>query len=298
MIAKTATNPLERLKMLSQTGEHGARVEPSPPSSSSARQIYRSILRNEGPRGLWAGNGANLLRVAPAKAVVFASNDYYQSFLRNLFRIDERAALPTHMAFLAGGLSGTTATAVTYPLDFARGRISGKLASPEGIKHYDGIVRTMMRTVREEGSKALYRGVAPTLLGAMPYEGIKFGTVGALERMFPPPPPPRVDDGDDGGGNAKPSVWRKVVFGGLGGAAAGLITYPNDTVRRLLQLQGSRGTTAVYRGYWDCARKIYAEHGVRRFYLGATINVVRMGPNAAVQFGSYEALKRLTEKWF
>ena len=61
MIAKTATNPLERIKMLSQTGEHGANKG----AKVSVIDIYKKIVRNEGILGLWAGNGANLLRVFP-----------------------------------------------------------------------------------------------------------------------------------------------------------------------------------------------------------------------------------------
>merc|ERR1719223_1570938 len=81
----------------------------------------------------------------------------------------------------------------------------------------------------------------------------------------------------------KAPIWRKIFLGGI---MAGLITYPNDTVRRLLQLQGSRGTTNVYTGYWDCVRKTYRNHGVQRFYHGLGINLIRMAPNTAVQFGS------------
>jgi len=65
MIAKTATNPLDRIRMLSQTGEHGGGA------NHSIVGLYRSILRHEGILGLWAGNGANLLRVFPSKAIVF-----------------------------------------------------------------------------------------------------------------------------------------------------------------------------------------------------------------------------------
>lgn len=130
----------------------------------------------------------------------------------------------------------------------------------------------------------MYKGIQPTILGAMPYEGIKFGTVGVLEQIFPA----RSDQ--------PPSYYaiRKMFMGGMGGVMAGLITYPNDTIRRLLQLQGSRGTTVHYKGYWDCAIKVYKAEGIRRFYLGLTINLIRMAPNAAVQFGSYEILKRWT----
>ena len=87
---------------------------------------------------------------------------------------------------------------------------------------------------------------------------------------------------------------QKMVFGGIGGIMAGIITYPNDTVRRLLQIQGSRGTVNAvqFTGYWDCVRKTYHAEGIRRFYRGCAINIIRMAPNTAIQFGSYELLKQ------
>lgn len=278
MIAKTATNPLERIKMLSQTGEHGLQ-------SAGIMNLYRSILKHEGILGLWAGNGANLLRVFPAKAVVFSSNDMYQGLFRKLTKIPDDQKLAPFYAFFAGGFAGMTASAFTYPLDFARGRISGKLATEGQQKQYKGIIRTVIVSVRDEGFFALYKGVTPTLVGALPYEGIKFGTVGFLEKTFPTE-------------EKTTTPLRKMLFGGLGGVTAGLITYPNDTIRRLLQLQGSRGTKAEYSGYWDCVRKTYKAEGIGRFYRGVTINIIRMAPNAAVQFGSYELLKQMTAKYF
>lgn len=291
MIAKTVTNPIDRIRMLSQTGEHGA--------SSGAKvtpvQLYRSIIQNEGVLGLWAGNGANLLRVFPAKAVVFSSNDFYRNSFGYLYwgstdsYFENSGQLPWILSFLSGGMAGMSASAATYPLDLARGRITGKLAGPGGKKYYRGIVNTVIVTAREEGVKALYKGVTPTLLGAIPYEGLKFGTVAMLELMFP-----KQEENVSTANN----VARKIMFGGAGGIVAGLMTYPNDTVRRLLQLQGSKGTTEHYAGYLDCVRKTYAKFGMERFYRGALINIIRMAPNTAIQFGSYELLKHYTEAYF
>ena len=293
MIAKTATNPLDRIRMLSQTGEHGGGSGGGGRRGGgqhSALALYRSILRNEGVMGLWAGNGANLLRVFPAKAVVFSTNDLYRNATRAGTGRAPSDPLPVHLSFLAGGMAGVTASAATYPLDLARGRITGKLAGPSGRKHYRGIGGTVATTVREEGFRALYKGITPTLLGALPYEGLKFGTVGMLEAALPPP------GEEEEGLGPPPGVLRKVLFGGCGGIVAGLMTYPNDTVRRLLQLQGSRGTTAVYGGYWDCVRRVYGAHGIGRFYAGVGVNLIRMAPNTAIQFGSYELLKRLSDR--
>lgn len=282
--------------MLSQTGEHSGASSGGGQKKASIFNIYRDIIRNEGFfRGLWAGNGVNLIRIFPAKAVVFASNDMYKSTLRKWSGTPSNQPLSGSLSFLAGGLAGMTASACTYPLDFARGRISGKLglAGVEGGKQYNGIISTIVLTVKDEGVLALYKGITPTLMGAMPYEGIKFGTVGVLEKAFPP----RTTDDCDSDSSKPASPLRKMLFGGIGGVMAGLITYPNDTVRRMLQLQGSRGTTHHYQGYWDCVRQVYRQDGIARFYRGCFINIVRMAPNTAVQFGSYELLKQYTANW-
>ena len=293
--------------MLSQTGEHSAVASAGSrqPTPAGIVSLYRDILRREGVVGLWAGNGVNLLRVFPAKAVVFSANDLYRQGLSRALELwqpqyaSTKKSLSGGWSFLAGGLAGMTATLVTYPLDFARGRIAGKLAtgsaSGGGVekKAYGGIVSTLVLTIKDEGLLALYKGVAPTLLGAMPYEGIKFGTVGLLESAFPI----QSRSGEKDSSSLSPAV-RKMIFGGTGGVMAGLITYPNDTIRRLLQLQGSRGTTVVYKGYFDCLMQTVRHGGgVPRLYAGLGANLLRMAPNAAVQFGAYEFLKRHTADW-
>ncbi len=48
----------------------------------------------------------------------------------------------------------------------------------------------------------------------------------------------------------------------------------------------------------DCVRKTYAKFGIERFYRGVFVNIVRMAPNTAIQFGSYELLKQFTSGYF
>jgi Mitochondrial carrier protein len=330
MIAKTVTNPLERIKMLSQTGEYnvvasGGAINATNTANRSVgggfiatlqniSQIYRSIIRNEGVLGLWAGNGINLLRVFPNKAIIFSTNDMYTRYLHQMYfgsSSQTHQTLPPVYSFLAGGLAGMTATAVTYPLDLARGRIAGKVglvagksatevavttaAAPVNAatvpvqkKVYSGMIQTILVTVKDEGFLGLYKGITPTMLGAMPYVGIQFGTVGLLEKYFG-----RTSNDP----KKKHDPLQKMVFGGIGGIMAGVITYPNDTIRRMLQLQGSRGTVIQYNGYFHCLTTVVKEHGVSRLYRGLTINMIRMAPNTAVIFGSYEMLKHLTAQW-
>ena len=124
---------------------------------------------------------------------------------------------------------------------------------------------------------ALFRGVGPTLFGSFPYEGIKFGTYGWLKR-------------NDGGSGS--SLWRA----GCGAAAATLahvITYPNDTVRRRLQIQGTPGSELRYDGAFDCFFKMWKQEGWRSLYAGIRVTILRGVPNTGIQFCVYEACKDL-----
>jgi hypothetical protein len=324
MIAKTVTNPLERIKMLSQTGEYNVATSGVNGTSTAngggfvstmrnISQIYRSIIQNEGIIGLWAGNGVNLLRVFPNKAIIFSTNDIYKRYMHQLYfgssPQSQQQVLPPIYSFLAGGFAGMTGTAVTYPLDLARGRIAGKVglvssavasnteaivqtnpATATKTKVYSGMIQTILVTIKDEGFLALYKGITPTLVGAMPYVGIQFGTVSVLEKYFG-----RSAVGHDTKKQHDP--LQKMLFGGVGGIMAGVITYPNDTIRRMLQLQGSRGTVVQYNGYFHCLATIVQQYGISRLYRGWTINIIRMAPNTAVTFGSYELLKHVTSRW-
>lgn len=283
------------MKLLSQTGHTGSTKSSTTRPNTNIFQLYKEIVQREGlVRGLWAGNGVNLIRIFPAKAVVFASNDVYKRNLQELIGGSSTGSTTktskTTISFVAGSLAGMTATAVTYPLDLIRGRISGTLAASQASntavkKHYSGIMSTLVLTVRDEGFLALYRGVTPTLLGAIPYEGIKFGTVGVCESVLFPKTESSYD-----------ASTRKLLFGGLGGVLAGLITYPNDTIRRLLQLQGSRSESGIqYRGYFHCLTHTVQTQGISRLYSGLGINLIRMAPNTALQFYAYAKLKEWSD---
>ena len=91
--SKTAMAPLERARILLQVGRDTSFVE-----------ALRRVWRTEGLQGLWAGNGASILRVFPARGIAFAVNERLRPYVKR------------HAAgsFAAGGLAGMCAAAATY----------------------------------------------------------------------------------------------------------------------------------------------------------------------------------------
>eukprot|EP00945_MAST-04E_sp_MAST-4E-sp1_P006454 g6454.t1 len=264
-VAKTATSPLERIRVLAQTGggEKGIRATAS------------AIMEAEGVKGFWRGNFTNCLRIFPAKGVLFACNDVYKDLLRQVFRF--KGPDPKILAFGSGACAGITACILTYPLDFARTRLAGVTGRDIGL---GGVLR---EAIKENGYKSLYRGCWPTILGAVPYEGIKFGVYGYFS---------------ENGANEM-TVQSKMFYGALSGVTAGVFVYPNDTVRKIMQISGSQGDhhgQRLYSSFLDCYRTTYRKGGLGRFYHGALPYLLRSVPNAAIQFSVYESLKTMVIK--
>jgi len=260
-IAKTLVAPFERVKILCQTGQ-----------TQGLLLTYKQVMQEEGFLGFWRGNYANVIRIIPSKGVLCMCSDAFRDMLRG----PNDVVLPTWKSVASGALSGATAVVCTYPLDLVRGRVSGNLGK---ANRYTGILTTVRLTIKEEGFAALYRGVGPTLAGAFPYEGIKFGVYDFLKRHAP-----RDEKG-------KLSEVTKLTIGAAAGTAAGVVMFPNDTVRRRIQMQGQGGTPILYTSGFDCYRKLVAQHGPGILYRGLAANLLRVVPNAALQFWAYEALK-------
>ena len=85
----------------------------------------------------------------------------------------------------------------------------------------------------------------------------------------------------------------KLICGALAGIGAQTVTYPGDTVRRRMQINGMGGTERLYTTSWDCIKKLYKNEGYRAFFHGLYANTLRTIPGAAIQFWSYEKLKEL-----
>ncbi|CAK4077933.1 unnamed protein product [Aphanomyces euteiches] len=262
VVAKTVVSPFERVKIVCQTGE------------SSLGMIATSgrIVQTEGVIGFWRGNFAACVRILPHKAVLFGWTDIYKEMLlaQSHFPVDR-----AQVGFLAGACAGLTACVLTYPLDFIRTRLSGKIESKAS---YTGMLNAFTTIVRTEGFASLFRGMGPTLVGSIPYEGIKFGSYDIFRAFLPKD----TDPGSDFVG--------KMICGGGAGMTATILTYPNDTVRRRMQMQGN-GEKRLYKHAIDCYIKLYRLEGLASFYRGLTPTLVRAMPNMGIQFACYEVFR-------
>lgn len=261
-VARTATAPLDRIKLLFQV-----QVVPSAGTSATAYtgvgQAARKILAEEGLRAFWKGNGLNIIRIFPYSAAQLSSNDQY----KRLFA-DEHGELTVPKRLLSGACAGMTATALTHPLDTMRLR----LALPN--HGYRGMADGFVTVARSEGVLALYKGLVPTLVGIAPYAALNFASYDLLKRHV-------YDAGDK-----KQHPGANLLMGGAAGTIAATVCYPLDTIRRRMQMKG-----VMYSSQLDAFATIWRTEGVRGFYRGWAANSLKVIPQNAIRFVSYEALK-------
>ena len=70
------------------------------------------------------------------------------------------------------------------------------------------------------------------------------------------------------------------------------LVFPGDTVRRQMQTNGNGGAPRIYKNSFDAFRKIYQREGIKGYYRGLETAVIRTIPSAAIQFASYDLIKK------
>lgn len=263
IIARTASAPLDRIKLLFQV-QAVASSGTSATAYTGVGQAFYKIYTEEGILSFWKGNGVNVVRVAPYAAAQLASNDYYKTLLA-----DENGKLGVSQRLVAGALAGMTGTALTHPLDTVRLR----LALPN--HEYKGAMHCFSTVYRTEGVRALYKGLGPTLAGIAPYAATNFASYDIAKKMYY-------------GENGKEDRVSNLFVGGASGTFAATVCYPLDTIRRRMQMKGK-----TYNGMLDAITTIARTEGMRGFFRGWVANSLKVVPQNSIRFVSYEILKDL-----
>lgn len=94
-----------------------------------------------------------------------------------------------------------------------------------------------------------------------------------------------------------PSDWRPFIYGGVSACIAEFGTFPIDTTKTRLQIQGGicNGGEVVsqrYRGMFHALLKISSEEGIRALYFGIAPAVLRQATYGTLKFGMYYSLKQ------
>ena len=315
-VSRTATAPVDRLKTILQTGRlpkglakdvygdvhktsttrtasHAAASSSSEPKTENQRpkrkgtprapgkraptlrEAARAVYREGGARAFWRGNGANVLKVVPETAVKFAAFDA----LKQVVAVDPGNAT-TGERFVAGGVAGAAAQAAIYPLEIVKTR----MALSSSVEHPRAAPTTISGTFRsvlaESGARGLFRGLAPSLVGIVPYAGIDLMANSSLREY--------VARRYQAAG-AEPGIPELLGCGMASSTTAMLATYPLNVIRTRMQTGGMPGFPA-YKTASDCLVDVVRREGVRGLYRGIAPSLAKVLPASSISYAVYDTL--------
>lgn len=132
-------------------------------------------------RGVYRGSAVTLLREAQAYGVWFLAFEYMMNAdaARNRVRRDQ---VPAYKIALYGGLAGEALWLSSYPLDVVKSKMQTDGFGAQ--MRYRSMRDCFAQTYRGEGLRGFWKGIAPTLLRAMPVSAGTFAVVEATRRAI------------------------------------------------------------------------------------------------------------------
>ncbi|KAL4631518.1 solute carrier family 25 member 48 [Arapaima gigas] len=250
------------------------------------------IYQKESVSGFFKGLSFPLATITLYNSVVFGIFSNSLRLLSQLHHGDKSHPPSIQDLTLASMMTGLVSVGVGAPVDLVKIRLqmqSQPLLAENLRLAGDGPVRTVgvqsQRLYRgplhcigtilqSEGIPGLYRGAGAMILRDIPGYTLYFIPYTLLCNWLNP----------DSSSSPHPcSIW---LAGGLAGSLSWVTATPADVVKS--RLQADSLSQRKYRGVLHCVVHSYQTEGLRVFFRGTAVNVIRGFPMSATMFLSYE----------
>ncbi|CAG8521877.1 9955_t:CDS:2 [Cetraspora pellucida] len=244
-------------------------------------EVAFNIMRKEKPLALYKGLGAVVTGIVPKMAIRFSSFELYKSWLAD----KTTGKVSTTATFFAGLGAGTTeAILVVTPMDVIKIRLQAQrhsMADPLDIPKYRNAAHAAYTIVREEGVRALYKGVLLTALRQATNQAVNFTVYQEMKQHMK-----KFQGTKDG---QELPTYQHLLMGGLSGAMGPIANAPIDTIKT--RIQRSVSTDKGWSKVVSVTMNLIKNEGYFALYKGLFPRLMRVGVGQAVTFASYERIK-------
>ncbi|XP_018428076.1 PREDICTED: calcium-binding mitochondrial carrier protein Aralar1 [Nanorana parkeri] len=162
------TNPLEIVKI---------RLQVAGEITTGARVSALTVLRDLGFFGLYKGAKACFLRDIPFSAIYFPVYAHFKSLFA-----DEKGHVGALQLLTAGAIAGVPAASLVTPADVIKTRL--QVAARAGQTTYNGVFDCFQKILKEEGSRAFWKGAGARVFRSSPQFGVTLVTYELLQRWL------------------------------------------------------------------------------------------------------------------
>ena len=261
ILSRTLIAPLDVVKMLLQTNSN----------ETSWRDAVSHIWKKDGIKGFWRGNLVACACNGPLTAVKYFVIDDLAEI------IGKNKPMSSETRYFIGAVAGILSQSICYPLDLILTRLT---VHPD---MYHNFFQATGRIIKEDGIFGLWHGLMPTVTGAIVYEGSQYVVSGGFKQFYTQK-------------EGRVAAWRNLLIGACAGAVSQTIAFPFDVMRRRMMLLNDQGNK-LHQSYYSCFKSILNKEGIRGFYKGLQINLIKVIPCAALQYTINEELKELVDNF-
>ncbi|XP_021718080.1 folate transporter 1, chloroplastic-like isoform X2 [Chenopodium quinoa] len=180
----------------------------------------------------------------------------------------------------AGAVAGFATVAIMHPLDVVRTRFQVNDGRISNLPSYKNTPNAIFTIARSEGSRGLYAGFTPAVIGSSISWGLFFFFYSRAKKRY-------SRDEED-----KLSPGHHLAAAAEAGALVSFFTNPVWVIKTRLQLQNPLHQTRQYSGVYDALRTITKEEGWTALYRGIWPSLLLVS-HGAIQFTAYEELRKL-----
>ena len=270
-------------------------------------QAFKDIIKKKGVRrGLFSGLSPNLLGNVSAWGLYFLCFNHAKQVVRNYKNTDKLSGFDLLMTGTASSLAVIT---LTNPIWVIKTRmfLSAGNTTPNKLTNskrpaYNSISHAFRTILKHEGIQGLYAGFSMGLISCT-HGGLQFASYEKLINWriskkeqqdtlnhIQANRPVRFSIKGDANRLSLPEFLSVVI---LSKAIAQIITYPLNVIRSRLQdiSTDNKSYKKPYSNLKSCIKQTYSELGIRSFYRGLPIHLLRVSPQTCILFMVYEYIR-------
>ncbi|KAK1561886.1 hypothetical protein Q3G72_002502 [Acer saccharum] len=142
----------------------------------------RTIIREEGLRGLWAGAAPTVMRNGTNQAAMFTAKNSFDVVLWKKQEGDGKT-LQLWQSMISGFFAGTVGPFCTGPFDVVKTRLMAQNRQGGELK-YKGMIHAIRTIYAEEGLFALWKGLLPRLMRIPPGQAIMWAVADQVTGLY------------------------------------------------------------------------------------------------------------------
>jgi len=251
--------------------------------------LLANMVKNEGASSVYKGIDA-----AIGRQMVYgtARIGLHRTFSDKLVEYNEGKPIGFLTKALSGMASGSIAVCIGTPFDIALVRLQSDSMAPEADRrNYKHALDALIRTTKEEGVGALYKGLGPNILRGMSMNVGMLACYDQAKEIVAK----ILDDPMTNG----PRLPTKMGSSAIAGFTAALFSLPFDLIKsRLMAQTPDKAGKLPYAGIMDCAMQIAKKEGPTGFYNGFSAYYGRCAPHAMIILISIETISQTYRNFF